>query len=933
MSEKPPVPLLSVCLIVKDEEEMLGACLESVVGLADEIVVYDTGSTDRTIEIAQGAGAKVIEGYWDNDFARARNSALEHASGEWVLTLDADETFLCDPAPLRSLLADPRVDLEGYIVAIQNLEGAGGAGLVHSAVRVARRSAAVWRSRLHEQMVPVDNPDRELRTGYLSGSRIIHRGYLPEVFASKNKAERNITTAKAALDNGESENPYALLNYARSLTLAGRNEEAAEVLREAAALTDNAYVRRSVASTLIMILVNLKNYDEALEQVIELRRFSTSQIAADISEARIRIAMGEAELGLAILARVPNRGRDDEAKEYGAHMIAASRGSALAALGRFGEAVDVVLDAVRSDGVLEVNLMELIGWLGRAGRHPSEIAQALEVADLVPILGLVLTLPESEADMVLEGAYGRFPDRLEVLAAAARVAPRLSVERALIWSSRLRQRGIVSACPLVAIATNTALDPRLRILAGAAAFGSFGERAVVNAVHDARGQLDSPAFEEVTEQIGRLAPGLLEADHADLVTTAVDQDPARTISVQRGRAPRARSPLAVVRAHVQRGGVNIVGDFRSSSIEGEIARSIARALTASGYPTSTTDYSSDGETGPVEWTQRDAGDYPYLTTLLVIRPEDLGNYVMDRGASQFENRYTIGVWRSELELPTASMGTVATMLGEIWVPSKFAADTVAQATDRSVFKMTLPVGAIREDTRSGPDSTGTVFLTSVDYASGFHRQNPLGAVQAFRTAFGPEGGQYLVIETAHASKYPLEHEALMNAVADRPDIDVVESARGATGQIVHDWNAERACFVSLHRSEGTGLALARAMNARVASIVTAHSCGTEMLGERDSFQVPFTLETMPASETYATAVHCWAQPDLEQAASAMRLAAEDTKLLRLKARKAHDRVQRSLSSFQSVRAMRTRLGVIEQQLNTGSLSGQRHHNEVVSIKN
>ena len=79
----PPLCVLSVCLIVKDEEQLLPSCLESIADLADEIVVYDTGSTDRTIELARAAGARVIEGYWDESFARARNAAL--AAGAWRL--------------------------------------------------------------------------------------------------------------------------------------------------------------------------------------------------------------------------------------------------------------------------------------------------------------------------------------------------------------------------------------------------------------------------------------------------------------------------------------------------------------------------------------------------------------------------------------------------------------------------------------------------------------------------------------------------------------------------------------------------------------------------------------------------------------------------------------------------------------------------------
>ena len=87
--------------------------------------------------------------------------------------------------------------------------------------------------------------------------------------------------------------------------------------------------------------------------------------------------MGETVEGLAILARIPERGRDDDGMEYGPHVVAAIRGEALASLGRFGEAADVVLDAVRSAGVLEADVGELVRWLLQAERSPAEITAAL----------------------------------------------------------------------------------------------------------------------------------------------------------------------------------------------------------------------------------------------------------------------------------------------------------------------------------------------------------------------------------------------------------------------------------------------------------------------------------------------------------------------------------------------------------------------------
>lgn len=82
---------LSAAMIVRDEGHHLEACLRSIEGLVDEVVVVDTGSIDETCSIAPRFGARVYERPWDDDFAAARNSALERATGDWILYIDADE--------------------------------------------------------------------------------------------------------------------------------------------------------------------------------------------------------------------------------------------------------------------------------------------------------------------------------------------------------------------------------------------------------------------------------------------------------------------------------------------------------------------------------------------------------------------------------------------------------------------------------------------------------------------------------------------------------------------------------------------------------------------------------------------------------------------------------------------------------------------------
>ncbi len=102
---------LSLCMIVKNEEENLGSCLDSVQTLVDEIIVVDTGSTDRTTEIAQSHGASIHVFPWNNDFSSARNESLKYATGEWILVLDADEVLdKNDHEHIRKLITENNVD-------------------------------------------------------------------------------------------------------------------------------------------------------------------------------------------------------------------------------------------------------------------------------------------------------------------------------------------------------------------------------------------------------------------------------------------------------------------------------------------------------------------------------------------------------------------------------------------------------------------------------------------------------------------------------------------------------------------------------------------------------------------------------------------------------------------------------------------------------
>jgi len=142
--------VLSLCMIVKNEQAVLDRCLTSARDAVDEIVVVDTGSADDTVEIARDHGATVLRhDFADLDFAAARNRSLDAATGDFVLVLDADETLHEDSAGLIRLLAGENEPV-GYVVNRHNRRDGERTTVDHAVRLFARRPGFRYRHRVHE---------------------------------------------------------------------------------------------------------------------------------------------------------------------------------------------------------------------------------------------------------------------------------------------------------------------------------------------------------------------------------------------------------------------------------------------------------------------------------------------------------------------------------------------------------------------------------------------------------------------------------------------------------------------------------------------------------------------------------------------------------------------------------------------------------------
>jgi tetratricopeptide (TPR) repeat protein len=228
-------PKVSLTMIVKDEEANLPTCLKTVADLVDESVIVDTGSTDRTREIAAGFGARVLGFEWVDDFSAARNESVRHATGRWILWFDADE-WLDDEnrRRLRTLLAGLGDENCGYVMQ-QLCTGqaalAGPPGSVDKAipqVRLFRNLPGIhWEHRVYEQIVgSVRRAGGDLRQ---TDVVIQHPGYEdPEVHRSK--IGRNMRLAHLELAE-HPQGPYVLYIIGSFHQQLGEYEESLTYLR------------------------------------------------------------------------------------------------------------------------------------------------------------------------------------------------------------------------------------------------------------------------------------------------------------------------------------------------------------------------------------------------------------------------------------------------------------------------------------------------------------------------------------------------------------------------------------------------------------------------------------------------------------------------------------------------------------------------------
>ncbi len=237
---------LSCCMIVKNEAERLPGCLESIKNLVDEIVILDTGSSDQTQEIAKKIGAKVYTAQWDNDFAKARNQALQYVTGDWILVLDADERFV----------AEKKVQLRQTILQkdllVVNLirQEVGASQSPYSLVsRLFRNHPSITFSRpyhalIDDSVIQLLSKEPDWKIINLPNVSILHEGYQTDIINQQKKWQ----TAQAVMEqyyHQHPDDPYVASKLGGLYIEMGQITQGIQILKQGLSLL-NANFREPV---------------------------------------------------------------------------------------------------------------------------------------------------------------------------------------------------------------------------------------------------------------------------------------------------------------------------------------------------------------------------------------------------------------------------------------------------------------------------------------------------------------------------------------------------------------------------------------------------------------------------------------------------------------------------------------------------------------
>lgn len=281
---------ISVCIIARNEEENIDRCLRSIQKCGFEIVVTDTGSTDRTKEIAKGYTDKVYDFKWTDNFSDARNFCAAKAENDWILAIDCDEQICSlDIIGLGQLL--DRFPQSLGIIRMKNITNDcnGEKGYVtDDVVRLYNRQKYMFCNPIHEQICRIQSYDRNLKSeSFYIPAQILHYGYELPAEKMLEKQQRNLRLLYKNIEQ-EKDNAYMYFQIGQSEAIIGEYEKAIEAYERGLSLNDDTeflFVQLMIIS-LSRVYMKIKRKREAVKLM--------EKYSAGCNSARYTAAYAEA---------------------------------------------------------------------------------------------------------------------------------------------------------------------------------------------------------------------------------------------------------------------------------------------------------------------------------------------------------------------------------------------------------------------------------------------------------------------------------------------------------------------------------------------------------------------------------------------------------------------------------------------------------------
>jgi glycosyltransferase involved in cell wall biosynthesis len=358
-------------------------------------------------------------------------------------------------------------------------------------------------------------------------------------------------------------------------------------------------------------------------------------------------------------------------------------------------------------------------------------------------------------------------------------------------------------------------------------------------------------------------------------------------------------------------GVNIAGYLRAETGVGESGRASLASARAAGLPTSATSVSGDGqyrETHPVDVGLESNN---YAMNLLHVNADQSDIVARRLGDRYYKNHYNIGYWAWELEEFPERWQTAGLRYNEVWTPSRFCQDAIAQRLRIPVIRMPHAIAEQEAPTLTRSDlglpPEGFLFLCTFDTLSIVERKNPHAAIAAFRSAFNNQPNVHLVLKVNNPQHRSDQVRALREAAGDS-NVLIIDRTVSRKEMSAITWHCD--CFVSLHRSEGFGLVIAEAMLMAKPVIVTAYSGNMDFTRPGNSLLVGYRLKPVGKGCAPYDEQCVWAEPRTEEAAGHMKSIFESEGLRRRIGSEARDCILTSFSPAEVGRRMRNRLEFI-----------------------